>query len=73
MQKWDAISAGVNGGRAQTGDGSADRQTDGGRTGRQAERQRVKPSDRQMAGSQADRRVDRVRNGSRPIRKGLEA
>lgn len=39
--------------------------------GRRAERQRVEPSDRQMASSQADRRVDRVRNGTRPIRESF--
>lgn len=56
MQKRDVIAAGVNGGRAQTGDGSADRQTDrwrpNGWTGREAESQAVRQTDGRLAGGQ---------------------
>lgn len=70
-QKQEAVSADVNAAsdRARRATRRNRRPTDGGQMGRRAERQSQagRQADRQMVSSQADRRVDRVRNGTRPV------
>lgn len=55
----------------QRSDILADRQTDGGQMGemgRKAKSQAVRETERQMAGLQGDRRMDRMTNGMQPVR-----